>query len=62
VHARTDAVAALQAAHDRDADPLVRKVAGWHVPGGPRYERTKPRPARTANRATTRGRVVAQFD
>jgi len=49
VHARTDAVVALQAAHDQDPDPLVRKVAGWHIPGGPRYERTKARPARTAS-------------
>jgi HEAT repeat protein len=49
VHARTDALAALQVANDEDPDPLVRKVAGWHIPGGPRYERTKPRPARKAN-------------
>ena len=29
---------ALSTARDQDPDPLVRKVAGWHSPGGPIYE------------------------
>jgi hypothetical protein len=39
-------VAALIEAHHHDAHPVVRKVAGWHIPGGSIYERTKPTPVR----------------
>ena len=34
---------ALCRAHAEDPSPVVRKIAGWYVPGGPRYERLKPR-------------------
>ena len=46
VHRRSDAVEALEHARRHDPHPVVRKVAGWWIPGGARYERTKPRPAR----------------
>jgi hypothetical protein len=45
-HSRPDVVAALIEAHHHDAHPVVRKVAGWHIPGGSIYERTKPTPVR----------------
>jgi HEAT repeat protein len=38
VHRREDVLEALLAARDGDPDPLVRKVASWHCPGGPIYE------------------------
>ena len=40
------AVAALINAHDNDPHPAVRKSAGWVTPGGPIYEKTKPRATR----------------
>jgi HEAT repeat protein len=46
VHRRHDALEAIIVAHDADHDPLVRKVAGWYCPGGPNYERLRPRPER----------------
>ena len=46
VHRRREAVDAMVAAHDADVDPMVRKVAGWYCPGGPIYERLRPRPQR----------------
>jgi len=46
VHTRDDVVYALRRAHEEDPHPLVRKVAGWFIPGGPIYQRTRPRPAR----------------
>jgi HEAT repeat protein len=47
VHRRRDALEALLVAHDKDADPLVRKVAGWYCPGGPIYRRLTPRSPRS---------------
>jgi HEAT repeat protein len=51
VHRRADVRQALIAAHESDPDPMVRKVAGWHCPGGPIFEgrrtkhgRLRPRP------------------
>ena len=46
VHRRADVLAALEDVHRTDECPTNRKVAGWWLPGGPRYERTKPRPQR----------------
>lgn len=46
VHRRADVLEALQHAALHDPHPAVRKVARWFTPGGPRYERLKPRPAR----------------
>jgi len=43
VHDDERALAAVVDAHRNDAHPAVRKMAGWFVPGGPRYEKTKPR-------------------
>jgi hypothetical protein len=51
VHGSAVAQAALLEAMISDANPTVRKKAGWYVPGGPRYERTKPRPPKRRNRA-----------
>ena len=36
---RADVSAALERARDTDSHPVVRKVAGWHAPGGPLYRR-----------------------
>lgn len=53
-HRRADVLEVLVDARVRDADPLVRKVAGWYCPGGAVYEgrrtkhgRMRPRPAPT---------------
>jgi hypothetical protein len=46
VHRHHEALEAVIAAHDKDPDPLVRKVAGWYCPGGPIFERTLPRSVR----------------
>jgi HEAT repeat protein len=43
VHVSTDALDAVVHAHEHDPHPAVRKMAGWFVPGGVRYEKTKPR-------------------
>ena len=48
VHRRRDALEALEVAHERDVDPLVRKVAGWYRPGGPIFERLRPKGDRKA--------------
>ena len=41
---------ALEDARDRDPDPLVRKIAGWHAPGGPIYRRLRPKPPHRGQR------------
>jgi hypothetical protein len=46
VHRREDVLRALEHAAEHDPHPAVRKVARWFVPGGPRYERLKPKPER----------------
>jgi hypothetical protein len=43
-------------AHDTDRDPLVRKVAGWYCPGGPIYQRLRPRMERGG--VSGRGRLL----
>ena len=53
-HTRDDVVRALQRAHAHDPHPLVRKVAGWFIPGGPIYRRTQPRAARLRARSPAR--------
>jgi hypothetical protein len=42
VHTHARAVAALKTAHNQDPSPVVRKKAGWFIPGGTIYERTTP--------------------
>jgi hypothetical protein len=65
VHKREDVRRALEHARDHDPDRLVRKVAGWHAPGGPIYRRTLPKPVRKtreqvqAERAAKRARAAA---
>jgi hypothetical protein len=49
VHDDPAALDAIAAALD-DPDPTVRKSASWWVPGGPRYEKTKPKVRRRAAR------------
>ena len=46
VHRDPQAVPALQRALDSEPVAANRKIIGWWLPGGPRYERTKPKPAR----------------
>ncbi len=43
VHTEPAALHALERAHSDDPSPMVRKKAGWFVPGGPRFEKTRPR-------------------
>ena len=43
VHDDEEALAAVVTASESDADASVRKKATWFVPGGPRYEKTKPK-------------------
>ena len=47
VHRYPPALAAIQDALATESNPANRKRLRWHVPGGPRYERTKPKTART---------------
>jgi hypothetical protein len=47
VHRQLEVLRALEWARDHDPHPVVRKIAGWYTPGGPRYERLTPRPSRT---------------
>jgi HEAT repeat protein len=46
VHRRPDVLRALEYARDHDPHPVVRKIARWYTPGGPRYERLVPKPTR----------------
>ena len=46
VHRRPDVLQALEQARQQDEHPVVRKIAGWFTPGGPRYEQLRPKPAR----------------
>ncbi|HIG39363.1 MAG: HEAT repeat domain-containing protein [bacterium] len=46
VHRSTDALVALQKAHNEDPSPVVRKIAGWWIPGGICYNKLKPRTPR----------------
>ncbi len=48
VHRRSDVLQALDYARQHDAHPVVRKIASWFTPGGPRYEQLRPKPARRA--------------
>lgn len=50
VHTNLVAEQALSEATKKDANPTVRKKAGWYAPGGPIYTRTAPRPAQKARR------------
>ncbi len=34
---------ALEYARDHDPHPVVRNIAKWYTPGGPRYERLAPK-------------------
>ncbi len=43
VHRRKDVLRALEHARDRDAHPVVRKIARWYTPGGPIYRRLQPK-------------------
>ncbi len=46
VHRRSDVLRALEHARDHDPHPVVRKIARWYTPGGPRYRRLAPKPDR----------------
>jgi HEAT repeat protein len=49
VHDDPDALAAIVAAMDNDPNSGVRKTVSWFAPGGPRFEKTKPK-VRARNR------------
>jgi hypothetical protein len=51
VHRRSDVLDALIYAAEHDAHPVVRKIASWYTPGGPRYRRLMPKPERKPRRA-----------
>ena len=46
VHRRSDVLRALEQACEHDPHPVVRKIARWYTPGGPRYRRLAPKPER----------------
>jgi len=46
VHERGEAMAAVEAAIAHDPSPAVRKKARWYAPGGPIFNRTRPKPQR----------------
>jgi len=46
VHRSAAALPALQQAYATDPSPVVRKIAGWYLPGGPRYKTLAPKKAR----------------
>jgi HEAT repeat protein len=49
VHRHPDALPAIQRALETETSPGNRKILRWFVPGGPRYERTKPKPSRISS-------------
>ena len=49
VHRYEPAVDALRQALETEPSAGNRKMIRWWLPGGPRFERTKPRPARVAH-------------
>lgn len=51
VHRRSDVLDALVYACEHDPHPVVRKIASWYTPGGPRYRRLMPKPVRKKRRA-----------
>ncbi len=53
VHRRAEVLRALLQAREADADPTVRKVAGWFTPGGPRYRKLEPASRRTTPRGSS---------
>ena len=46
VHRHPAVLLALEQARQHDPHPVVRKIAGWFTPGGPRYQRLLPKPER----------------
>lgn len=52
VHTTPSAAHALIESHRHDPSPAVRKKAGWFVPGGTIYQRTRPRPSRSTRHPT----------
>jgi HEAT repeat protein len=48
VHEHAAALAAIEAAVAHDPSPGVRKKARWYAPGGPIFNRTRPKPQRKA--------------
>lgn len=49
VHRRPEVAELMSKVAANDPDRMVRKMAGWYAPGGPRFERTKPRGRRSVN-------------
>lgn len=55
VHRRPEVLPVIEHVRLNDPAPTVRKIASWWVPGGPRYERTKPRTPRKPRTDATTG-------
>lgn len=52
VHRSPLALPALQHARLHDPSPVVRKIAGWYLPDGPRYKALAPKLARTKSQSS----------
>lgn len=50
VHRSPLSLPALQQAFIHDPSPIVRKIAGWYLPGGPRYQALMPKVGRTKSK------------
>jgi len=50
VHRHPEAVAALERALAEEPVAGNRKIIQWWLPGGPRYERTRPKEQRVSSR------------
>jgi hypothetical protein len=59
VHRRPDVLRVLEYACDHDPHPVVRKIARWYTPGGPRYERLAPRLPKKRKSSSANQAVVA---
>jgi hypothetical protein len=59
VHHRPDVMRALEYAREHDPHPVVRKIARWYTPGGPRYERLTPKLPKRRKSSSANKSVVA---
>jgi hypothetical protein len=62
VHRRPEVLRALAAARDHDPHPVVRKIARWYTPGGPRYARLAPKLPRLRKASCAAERSVDKAD
>lgn len=62
VHRSKAALPALQHARLHDPSPIVRKIAGWYLPGGPRYKALTPKISRTQPGKRVKAELVVVQD